>query len=65
MKIAVILVISCFIAAAYSDESLSKLLLLSITINDIHLSIEPPHLCSESLSKLLVQGNIVQVIIVY
>ena len=42
MKIAVILVISCFIAAAYSDESLSKLLLLSITINDIHLSIEPP-----------------------
>ena len=44
MKIAVILVISCFIAAAYSDESLSKLLLLYITINDtiIYLSIEPP-----------------------
>ena len=52
MKIAVILVISCFIAAAYSDESLSKLLLLSITINDIHLSIDPPHLCSESLNIL-------------
>ena len=39
MKIAVLLVISCFIAAAYS-ESLSKLLLLlSITINDKRLSI--------------------------
>ena len=37
MKIAVILVISCFIAAAYSDESLSKLLLLSITIDDIFM----------------------------
>ena len=37
MKIAILLVISCVIAATYSDESLSKLLLLSITINDIFI----------------------------
>ena len=41
MKIAVLLVISCFIAAAYSSSlGLSKL--LSITINDKRLSIERP-----------------------
>ena len=51
MKIDILLVISCFIAAAYSDESLSKLLLLSITINDIYLSIEPPQVEEDASSK--------------